>query len=102
MRKNKYHLIEKNIDELSLIDIYSDHYEDVDDYYYNYFDVNYNYNHQLRIDRIDKRRGKISHNLGSYIDMESFYSLDRRREIRLDYLFGNYKIKPVFGDLLNK
>ena len=83
-------------------------YDDTDDdgwFYDDYDHFNYDYEYLDKVDLGRKviRGWKLSDEyvLGSYIDMETIYSKEEKRNRRIDVLLGlNDKYTPTLGDLI--
>lgn len=113
-KKTKYDLLLKSL-EIPKDMYYNDwdwgYYDEGDwDGYYEDYDVEYDY---LEVDSIDsvyivsRGRGFISHQVRNrlpykQIDMNSIYSKEKRREIKINKILGIQEDfrKPTIGDLL--
>jgi hypothetical protein len=110
IKKTKYDLLLKSLGNPE--DIYHSYfgyfyYDEYDDSYDDYY-VEYSYLEDDYLDPfyiISNRRGYYK-NTPSYrkVDMNSIYSKERLREIKINQILGNEeKLKnPTFGDLIKK
>jgi hypothetical protein len=112
MKKNKWDIIGNDIDKSNDIE-YNDwfyYWYDGDYFDYDYGDYyQYDYINTVYQDYVSKRGIRVTldrMNMGSYIDMMSIYPKSKLRQIKIDYLLGEYEWeivkKPTFKDLYEK
>lgn len=76
-------------------------------YNYWYFYDDYDYLSEYYMDYFIKGMNKIPYKQtklkGAYIDINSAYSLQKQRDIKIDKLISGYiDYKPTFGDIMKK